>query len=152
MENFEVLKGVSDCFDKISKNRDDIKDELTKRIREEWQSYIKNIDVDLLRSISNSMQRSMEELEKAVCGDRSKKEPRVFIQIATYWKAGDMKIDFVPDISSVKNDLEQVMMEVTNFQDNCNQLSFDPEMIFETRDQKKFVKNEAIRSELSKVE
>jgi hypothetical protein len=94
----------------------------------------------------------MEELEKAVCGDRSKKEPRVFIQIATYWKAGDMKIDFVPDISSVKNDLEQVMMEVTNFQDNCNQLSFDPEMIFETRDQKKFVKNEAIRSELSKVE
>jgi hypothetical protein len=34
-----------------------------------------------------------------------------------------MKIDFIPDISSVKNDLEQVMNEVTNFQENCNQLS-----------------------------
>lgn len=38
LDNFEVLKCVSDCFDKISKNRDDIKDELTKRIREEWQA------------------------------------------------------------------------------------------------------------------
>ena len=34
-----------------------------------------------------------------------------------------MKIDFIPDISSVKNDLEQVMNEVTNFQEYCNQLS-----------------------------
>jgi len=63
-----------------------------------------------------------------------------------------MKIDFLPDISSVKNDLEQVMNEVTNFQENCNQLSYDPDLIFETRDQKKFVKNESIRSELHKVE
>lgn len=36
IDNFETLKSVSDSFDKISKHKEDAKDEMTKRIREEW--------------------------------------------------------------------------------------------------------------------
>jgi len=41
------------------------------------------MDNDLLSAIVNSMSKSMDELKKAVKGDKNKKEPKVFIQIST---------------------------------------------------------------------
>jgi len=127
-----VLKSVSDWLDKINKNKEDIKDDQTKRIREEWLGYIRNNDNDMLNALVQSMRRSMDELKRAVLGDKNKKEPKVFIQISTYWKAEELLIDFRPDINSVKKDLETVMNTVTNFQENFATLSSDPEMTFET--------------------
>lgn len=151
IDNFETLKTVSDSFEKISKHKEDAKDEMTKRIREEWPNYIKNIDSDLLSALSASMQRSMEELEKAVCGDRSKKEPKVFLKISNLWKPDEMKITFQPNVASVKKDLEGVMNEVTNFQEHVLQLSHDALLCFEERSQKKFQKNESINHSLNRV-
>jgi len=85
--NFERLKSESDSFDKLNKPKEEIKDEMSKIIREEWYSYIKNIDNDLLNALVSSMRRSMEEMKKAIIGDKNKKEPKVFIMISTYWKA-----------------------------------------------------------------
>lgn len=138
LENYETLKLVSDCFDKINKNKDEIKDDLVKKIRDEWLNYIKNIDNDLLVALVNAMRRSMDDLKKAVIGDKSKKEPKVFIQISTYWKPSELLIDFKPDIHTVKKDLEFVMSTVTNFQENCLQLFYDPDLIFEKKEQKHF--------------
>jgi len=97
------------------------------------------------------MLRSMEELEKAVCGDRAKKEPKVLLQISNLWKPSEMKITFQPDVTSVKKDLEGVMNEVTNFQEHVMQLSHDKEMCFEERPMKKFKKNDSINQSLNRV-
>lgn len=78
-----MLKSVSDWLDKINKNKEDIKDDQTKRIREEWLGYIRNNDNDMLNALVQSMRRSMDELKRAVLGDKNKKEPKVFIQIST---------------------------------------------------------------------
>jgi hypothetical protein len=112
---------------------------------------MKNIDSDFLSALSSSMQRSMEELEKAVCGDRSKKEAKVFLSISNLWKPDEMKITFQPNVASVKKDLEGVMNEVTNFQEHVLQLSHDAMLCFEERTQKKFQKNESINHSLNRV-
>jgi hypothetical protein len=93
----------------------------------------------------------MEELEKAVCGDRSKKEPKVFLMISNLWKPDEMKITFTPNVASVKKDLEGVMNEVTNFQEHVLQLAHDVSLCFEERTQKKFQKNESINHSLNRV-
>jgi hypothetical protein len=97
------------------------------------------------------MQRSMEELERAVCGDRAKKEPKVFLQISNLWQPAEMKIAFEPDVTSVKKDLEGVMNEVTNFQEHVLQLSHDRDLCFEERPTKKFQKNDSINQSLNRV-
>lgn len=95
------------------------------------------------------MRRSMEEMKKAVIGDKNKKEPKVFIMISTYWKASQLLIDFKPDINTVKKDLEYVMNTVTNFQEKCNQLSYDTDLIMDTREPQSFKKNKNIDEELT---
>jgi len=91
----------------------------------------------------------MEEMKKAVIGDKNKKEPKVFIMISTYWKSNQLLIDFKPDINTVKKDLEYVMNTVTNFQEKCNQLSFDSDIVMDQRDIQCFKKNKSIDEELT---
>jgi DNA-binding transcriptional MerR regulator len=141
LDNYVTLKEVSDLLDKINKSRDEIKDDQTRKIREEWLNYIKNMDNELLSAIVNSMSKSMDELKKAVKGDKNKKEPKVFIQISTLWKAEELLIDTKTDINVVRKDLETIMNTVTNFQENCATLSSDSDLTFETnKDQKHFFK------------